>query len=215
MVASDIFVTLVILAPGGVQSRFMAWVFRLGGLGFIPLGLLDNSVVPLPGSMDALAIVLSAQQRQLWWYYAAMATVGSVIGGYVTYTIGRKQGQEAVAKRISKARMERVHKQFDRWGYGAVAIPAMLPPPMPLVPFLLAAGATGYPRTKFLVALTAGRIVRYTLLAFLGAFYGRRILQLLSGFGHPVVLTCVAVAVVISVFVFIFFGKRKAARRTA
>ncbi len=138
---------LVILASG-VERRATAWLLRLGGIGLIPLGLLDNSVVPVPGSMDALAVVLAARERQLWVYYALMATIGSVIGGYVTYQIGRKKGQEEIAKRFSKSRVDRVHKQFERWGYGAVAIPAMLPPPMPMVPFLLAAGAAQYPRVR-------------------------------------------------------------------
>ena len=36
------------------------WIFHLGGLGFIPLGIVDSSVIPLPGSMDVLTILLSA-----------------------------------------------------------------------------------------------------------------------------------------------------------
>ncbi len=142
-------------AGEGVRSRAIAWLFRLGGIGLIPLGLLDNSVVPVPGSMDVFTIVLAARQRQWWLYYAIMATVGSVIGGYLTYQIGRTEG-EGTARRVSKARMERVTARFKRWGFGAIAIPAMLPPPMPMVPFLLAAGAAQYPRIKFLVALALG-----------------------------------------------------------
>ena len=58
------------------------WLFQLGGIGLIPLGILDNSPIPLPGIMDVATIVLCARQEQLWLYYALMATVGSVIGGY-------------------------------------------------------------------------------------------------------------------------------------
>src|ERR1700722_16009063 len=61
------------------------WLHHLGGPGLIVLGLIDNSVIPVPGSMDALTIILSANQRKLWPYYALMATIGSVIGGYLTY----------------------------------------------------------------------------------------------------------------------------------
>jgi len=38
------------------------WLFHLGGLGLIPLGLLDNSPIPLPGAMDVATIILSARQ---------------------------------------------------------------------------------------------------------------------------------------------------------
>jgi len=207
-------IALVVATPG-VGRRLVAWLFRLGGIGLIPLGLLDNSVVPVPGSMDALTVVLAAQQRQLWWYYALMATLGSVIGGYATYQLGRKEGQEAIARRFSQAHMDRIHAQFERWGYGAVAIPAMLPPPMPMVPFLLAAGAAQYPRTKFVLALIVGRGIRYTALAFLASRYGRRILRQISGFGHPVLFAVIVVAIVISGLVFVFVGRRKPARRAA
>jgi membrane protein YqaA with SNARE-associated domain len=71
---------LAIVAPTLARS-VRRWIFHLGGLGFIPLGLLDSSVIPLPGSMDILAIVLSARKKELWLYYALMATIGSVIGG--------------------------------------------------------------------------------------------------------------------------------------
>jgi len=52
-------------------------LWQLGGPGLILLGLADNSLIPMPGSMDALTIVLSATRKDLWWYYAVMATVGA------------------------------------------------------------------------------------------------------------------------------------------
>ena len=129
------------------------WLHHLGGPGLIVLGLIDNSVIPVPGSMDALTIILSANQRKLWPYYALMATIGSVIGGYVTYRISFRQGKSALERRFSRKRINKVTKTFEKWGFGAVLIPAMLPPPAPMVPFLIAAGAMQYSRNKFLGAL--------------------------------------------------------------
>ena len=68
------------------------WFITLGGPGLILLGLLDSSVIPIPGSMDAMTIVLAAHQKTWWMYYAVMATIGSVVGAYITYRIARKQG---------------------------------------------------------------------------------------------------------------------------
>jgi membrane protein YqaA with SNARE-associated domain len=96
---------LAIAAPTVARS-LRRWIFHLGGLGFIPLGLLDNSVIPLPGSMDVLTIVLSARKQELWLYYAAMATIGSVIGGYVTYRLARKGGKETLERKFP-ARLQR------------------------------------------------------------------------------------------------------------
>ncbi len=148
---------------------------RLGGFGQVLLGIADNSVVPLTGSADVLTIWLAAHHPDRWPYYALMATVGAVIGGYITYSLARKGGKETLEYKLSKKSAAKVCQRFERWGFGAVAIPAVLPPPFPIVPFLLAAGALQYSRKKFLGALTLGRAVRYTIIAGLGALYGTRI----------------------------------------
>jgi membrane protein YqaA with SNARE-associated domain len=201
--------TLAIATPTLARS-FRHWIYHLGGLGFIPLGLLDSSVIPLPGSMDLLTIFLSARQKDLWFYYAAMATIGSVLGGYVTYRLARKGGKATLARRFSPKRLERVYQTFERWGLGAIAVPALLPPPVPMLPSLLAAGAMQYPVRKFLFALTLGRFTRYTLLAFLAARYGRHILTFISKHGHPVLLIVGALIVAASVvLVVILAGPRQ------
>jgi membrane protein YqaA with SNARE-associated domain len=182
---------LAIVAPTVARS-LRRWIFHLGGLGFIPLGLLDNSVIPLPGSMDVLTIVLSARKQELWLYYALMATIGSVIGGYVTYRLARKGGKETLERKFPARTLKKVYRIFGRWGFGAIAIAALLPPPVPMVPFLFAAGAMQYSVGKFLVALAIGRVVRYSFLAFLAAHYGRQVLTVMSQLGHPVLITVIA-----------------------
>jgi membrane protein YqaA with SNARE-associated domain len=199
-----------------LARTFRHWIYHLGGLGFIPLGLLDSSVIPLPGSMDILTIFLSARHKDLWFYYAVMATVGSVLGGYVTYRLARKGGKETLARRFPPKKLEKVYKTFERWGLGAITVPALLPPPMPMVPFLLAAGAMQYPVRKFLFALTLGRCARYALLAFLAARYGRHILTFISQDGHPALLVAIGlIATVVAVVFVVFAGKRKQQPRGA
>src|SRR6202453_3779844 len=122
---------------------------RLGGVGLVLLGIADNSVIPLTGSMDVLTIWLAARHREPWPYYAAMATLGALIGGYITYAIAHRGGKEAMERKLSKRRAKQVSRAFERWGFAGVAIPAILPPPFPFVPFLVAAGAMQHPRGKF------------------------------------------------------------------
>jgi membrane protein YqaA with SNARE-associated domain len=168
---------------------------RLGGPGLIVLGLVDNSVIPLPGSVDALTIVLAAAHKEPWLYYAIMATIGSVIGGYLTYRLGAKGGKETLEKKISKKRAAQVYSIFERYGFWSVAIGAICPPPVPFVPFLLAAGAMQYPRKNFLGALLLGRGVRYTLLAYLGTIYGRHILRWLGRYYEPLLYALIGLSV--------------------
>ena len=188
------------------------WLVHLGALGFIPLGLIDSSIIPLPGSMDVLTIILAARSPELWFYYAVMATIGSVLGGFVTYRLARKGGEKSLEKRLSAKSMKRVITLFERWGFAAIAIPALLPPPMPLVPFLLAAGAMHYSVKKFLAAMALGRIVRYMILAYLAARYGRKMLPFLLQHGHPVLATVVGL-VVTGLLVYFVFREIKRKKR--
>jgi membrane protein YqaA with SNARE-associated domain len=197
------------VAPSVARS-VRRWIYQLGGLGFIPLGFLDNSIIPLPGSMDLLTIFLSARKEEFWPYYALMATVGSVIGGYVTYRLARKGGREALERRFRRKTLNKAYKIFERWGFGAIAIPALLPPPVPITPSLFAAGALQYPVRKFLIALTLGRATRYTLLAFAAARYGRRILASIVQHGQAVPLALIGlIAVAVLVLLYFVLGKRQ------
>ena len=197
MITGHIIAALLPMAARSMRR----WLFRLGGIGLIPLGLVDNSLIPLPGILDVAAIILSSRQEQLWLYYGLMAAAGSVAGGFLTYRLARKGGKEALDRRFSRRKVDKVCGIFGRWGFAAIAIPALLPPPVPMVPFLLAAGAMQYPARKFLAALTVGRISRYMILAYLAARYGREIIAFFREHGHPavvaIILTLMAAATVV------------------
>jgi membrane protein DedA with SNARE-associated domain len=137
-----------------------------------------------------------------------MATIGSVIGGYVTYRISFRQGKGAMERRFSSKRIHSVTKTFEKWGFGAVLIPAILPPPAPMVPFLIAAGAMQYSRNKFLAALATGRAIRFTILSCLSAFYGRKILTVITNHAEPILITFIVVAVSLGLYVLYHYRKR-------
>jgi membrane protein DedA with SNARE-associated domain len=99
-------------------------------------------------------------------------------------------------RKLSKRRAAQVSKAFERWGFAAVAVPALMPPPFPFVPFLLAAGAMQYSTKKFLGALTVGRGVRYSIAAFLGFHYGRHILRFFNQYYKPAMAVLIGFAVI-------------------
>jgi membrane protein YqaA with SNARE-associated domain len=167
---------------------------RWGGPGLVILGIADNSIVPLTGSMDVLCIWLAARHREPWPYYAFMATLGAVIGGYITYVLAHKGGKEAMEHKLSKKKADQISGKFERWGFFAVAFPALLPPPFPFVPFLIAAGALQYSRKRFLSALAAGRGVRYCIEAFLGFHYGHHILRFFRQYYAPALSILIGLA---------------------
>jgi membrane protein YqaA with SNARE-associated domain len=159
--------------------------------------------------MDVLTIVLAARDAQLWPYYAVMATIGSVLGAFLTYRLARKGGEKAMERRLSAKTIKRVNGIFERWGFAAIAVPALLPPPMPMVPFVLAAGAMQYSVKKFLAAMTLGRIVRYLILAYLAARYGRKMLPFLSQHGHPMIAGLVGLIITGVLFYFFVRATKK------
>lgn len=179
-----------------LANKLWTWVRHLGGPGLVVLGLADNSVVPLPGSMDVLTIFLTVHHRTLWWYYAAMATIGSVIGGYITYRMASHGGKAALERKLGVRRSKRVYRRFERWGFGSIFIPALLPPPFPFVPFLLAAGALQYSRKKFFIALGLGRGLRYGILAYLGVIYGRQFLRFFNQNTKPTVVVLISLSAI-------------------
>jgi len=182
---------------------------KLGALGLILLGFTDGSLMPLPGSMDALTIVLAARHHDLWFYYAVMATIGSTIGGSLTYRFALKRGKSTLIRRLGEERTQRLCLSFACWGYWAVAVPAMLPPPFPVVPSLLAAGATHYPKGKFVGALASGRAVKFTLLAFLASLYGRRTLIHAQGYYQSLLVWLLIGAAAIGVSTALYWFYRK------
>jgi membrane protein YqaA with SNARE-associated domain len=162
-----------------------AWFHRLGDPGLILLGILDNSVIPLPGSVDVMVILLSSNHRAWWPYYALMATAGAVIGGFLSYRLAEKGEKATVEKKIGRGRAEKVYRRFEKRGFATVAISAIMPPPFPMVPVLLAAGALHYPPKKFLGALATGRAIRFFLVAYLAHVYGNGIIGWLSRYYKP------------------------------
>src|ERR1700733_12302183 len=203
------------MPPGRFMKELLviitAWklIRRFGGWGLIAIGLVDSLVIPIPGSADALTIILTTHQRALWPYYAAMATIGSVIGGFLTYRIARKGGQESLEKRFSKRKMKRGYAMFEKWGFGSIFIPAMLPPPVPFVPFLLAAGALKYPAKKFVAALILGRSIRFALFAYLASRFGHAISRFFDREYTTILIASIVAAVAIAAGFAVYFIRRR------
>ncbi len=191
------------------QKGALLWLIHLCGLCLILMGVVDNSVIPLPGSTDVVTTLLAAHRREPWVYYAVMATAGSILGGYLTYRMARKGGQETLEKRFPPKRVTRVYATFESWGFVAVAIPAILPPPFPIVPMLLAAGAMQYPTRKFVTALAVGRGIRFAMLAYLGYHYGRHIVQFFAQYYWPVLVALIAFSVLGALYGWYEYSRRQ------
>jgi membrane protein YqaA with SNARE-associated domain len=159
-----------------------SWLTHFGVLGIFLVSAVDSSIVPLvvPGSTDLLLLWLVAQGGDPW-LLAAGAVAGSLLGGYSTWQIGRKGGEAALRRHVPARHLGRITRWIERHPVLAVFLPAILPPPIPLAPFVLGAGALGVARNRFLAVFGAARSLRYSFIAWLALFYGRRIVRIWSG----------------------------------
>ena len=144
--------------------------------GILFMGALDASLVFfMPLGIDFVLILMTARKPELFWLYALLATAGSVIGAAGTFWIGRMVGEKGLARFVSTRRLERVECRVKR-GTFVVACLALIPPPFPFTPFVLAGGALGMNAWTFLGSLAAVRALRFGAESALAATYGRQIL---------------------------------------
>lgn len=171
--------------------------FFLTWWGAVLLGALDTSLLFfLPFGIDAVVIYLAARDEMLFWLYPILATAGSLAGAALTFWIGKKVGDVGLERLIHRRRLERMQCRVRDSGAIALALPAMMPPPFPLTPFILTCGALNVSPWRFFTTFAAVRLVRFGAEAALARVYGRGILRVLqSDTFQAVVIGFVVVAV--------------------
>ncbi len=168
-----------LLAPLGPWGVFAISAVDAALFG-LPLDLVVSGYVwgLLQGMNGAGIPILSLRGiLGLFLMYPAMAAVGSALGSLFIYAIGRKGGEMVLRKRISTARFERIRDRFEKQEFFALMIPSMLPPPTPFKLFVLSAGVFHMRVRDFLLAIVAGRLVRFILLAGLTVWFGPHIVD--------------------------------------
>jgi membrane protein YqaA with SNARE-associated domain len=172
------------------------WAIALGGPGLFVVALVDASILTLPELVDVLVIVMTMQAPMWLWVYVVAATAGSTLGSMSMHYIGRKGGEAFLKRRVSEARAERVMAQFRKWGFVAILVPAMLPPPTPFKLLCIGAGATGMTAANFALATAIGRGLRYAGLGIAAYYYGQAALDYLDRNGRTVGWWLLALCVV-------------------
>ena len=174
----------------------------------IIIGALDSSLLSLPEINDYLVVGRCFRQPSAVYYFPLFAATGSVLGCNLLYSIVRRGGQAVLRKRFPVASIKRVERAYERFGFFAIAIPAVLPPPLPFKIFVATAGALEYPRWKFLLTVMIARSFRYYVEGILAVFYGRRVLLFLRDNGL-VIVSIVATLALIALGVYILIKRRR------
>jgi membrane protein YqaA with SNARE-associated domain len=178
----------------------------------ILIGALDSSLLSLPEINDYLVVGRCIKQPSAVFYFPLFAAIGSVLGCLALYTIMRGGGQALLRRRFKRENIERVERAYARYGFLAIAIPAVLPPPMPFKVFVATAGTLEYPRWKFLVTVMIARSCRYYVEGILAVFYGRRVLLFMKDNGM-VVISIVTAFIVLALLVYAIANRGKPERK--
>ncbi len=163
-----------------IFTRYTAFLWGLlkplGAWGVFVVAALDGAALGLP--MDPIVATYVYQNRSRFLLYVLMASVGSALGSIVIYGIGYVGGEELLRKRISPERFEKFHRAFDKHPFWSLMFPAMLPPPTPFKLFALAAAVSEMQFSHFLLAIFAGRFVRFLILSILTLIFGPQFVRI-------------------------------------
>ena len=127
----------------------LAFAKTIGGPGLFLISYLDSSFLSFPQAVDVLVVAFTAQFPAWGWYYAALATLGSVAGCLSRHALAARGGETFLRKRFKAGHVDRGMRAIQRYGLVAVMIPSVLPPPAPFKLFVLLAGAAKVPRARF------------------------------------------------------------------
>lgn len=160
-------------------SAVFALVMRFGGVGLLVLGILDSSYLIAPWGNDLLLVAMTARHPivSYMFYYAAMSTIGSVLGCLLIDVTLRPLGAKGLERHLSPRRLNRVKAKMSKNAALALSIASLAPPPFPFTAFVMAAAALQYSRYRLMAVVAITRLLRFTVLGFLAIRFGERILR--------------------------------------
>jgi membrane protein YqaA with SNARE-associated domain len=194
-----------------ILARYTAWIWGLlkvlGIWGVFVIAFTDSALLGMP--VDAIVATYVYQDRKRLLFYIVMASLGSALGSIPLYLIGYLGGEKVLRKRISEQRFLRIHRSFEQHEFWALMFPGMLPPPTPFKIFVLGAAVFEMRFTHFLMAIFAGRFVRFLILSLLTLWFGPQIVQLVGGLFQQHFYSVLGVVAITGLLLWVIFRNRK------
>lgn len=188
-------------------SRLNEYLLFMGIPGLLLISFIDSAAVPLAGGPDAVIILLSWRRPAMTFLIVLAAAVGSTLGCMVLYGIGRKGGERALS-RFNPEKVAWIERKMQDYGVWAVFAAVMAPPPFPTKPVILAAGVLQASKLRFAASVFAGRMVRYSLLGYLGAKFGDQSAKIIKAH-YPEIFIALLCGILLLVLLRYFRNKRR------
>jgi membrane protein YqaA with SNARE-associated domain len=154
-------------------GALIAWVESLaahpsGDWALFAISFAESSVFPIPPDALLVPLCLGAPERA--YEFAAICTVGSVLGGAAGYGLGYWGGRPLLRRLFKAEKVAAVASYYDRYNAWATGIAGLTPLPYKL--FTISGGAFGIRFGIFLVASVLSRGLRFFAEAALLHHYG-------------------------------------------
>jgi membrane protein YqaA with SNARE-associated domain len=189
----------------GFFGKLAHWLLSFGPFGLFAIAFLDSVLVPIPGGVDAMLMILATARPSWMLIYVVSAVLGSTIGCVGLYKISQKAGHRAL-DRFSESKQKRVKDLIDRYDVLSVLVASVLPPPFPFKLFVVSAGVFRLNLLRFTIAIAAGRTFRYLLEGYLAARYGDHAKEILAHY-YP------SIGIGLAVLLILFFVGKNLMRR--
>ncbi|MBA4130502.1 MAG: cytochrome b [Hyphomicrobium sp.] len=161
------------------------WMMRQAASERAPTALfwvsfIESSVFPIPP--DVMLIPMAIANRLKAWWYATIATIGSVLGGLLGYAIGYflfdMVGQPILSFYGYGDKFQEFAAQYNEYGAWIVFMAGLTPFPFKVI--TIASGTTSMNIFVFLLASIVGRASRFFAVAALLYFFGQPIREFIE-----------------------------------
>src|ERR1700747_2059779 len=185
---------------------------QLGYPGIFILMIMESATLPVPSELVLpLGGYLVSQGPLEFWSVVAVATLGSLIGTMIDYSIGYYLGRPAVLRygrvvRFSQERLETTEKWFTIHGNSVVLLARFVPLLRTLIAF--PAGIVKMETKRFLAFSTIGIVLWDIALVYLGLVAGQNstaISNTLQAYFLPIGLAAILLA---SLFIYRSFRNK-------
>ncbi len=150
----------------------ISWAYTpYGGLALFLNSFAESSFFPIPP--DLLLIALSLLRPQWALGYAAICSVGSVLGGVLGYLLGLKGGRPLLQRFVSEERInlvERYYQKYDLWAVGIAGFT-----PLPYKAFTISAGVFVLDLKRFIFISFVSRSARFFLVGSIIFLFGETV----------------------------------------
>jgi len=190
----------------------LRFFLRLGIFGLFLLSALDSSFLVLPFGNDLLliALVSSGRGSLMWIPYVLVSAAGSLVGVFVVDVLMRKAGEKGLERFVSERKVQKLKDKIENKAFITVFVATLLPPPFPFTPVIMTASALQTPRSKLLLSVLVGRLLRCSIEAILALYFGRKLISYIhSDVMTYVVYGMIGVAVVLSTLSLLTWLRRK------